>query len=239
LARYFGIDSPINTPSGIKEFKALAIELLDKEVPEIYNQAVMEFGAIQCKPQNPLCESCPLAESCIALRDGKISQLPVKLKTLKIKKRYFNYLVFISEENKTLIEKRIGKGIWQGLYQFPLVETKKQLEAGDIVAEEKFISLAGENPKDVTLYNDTPILHKLTHQHIFAHFWLIQEETLAGNAVPVENLVDYPVPVLIANFLKECNIPEYNLPHPELGKSNSDPAVLSCHSSDARGEVEK
>lgn len=213
LARYFGIDTPINTPAGIKEFKALAIELLDKEVPEIYNQAVMEFGATQCKPQNPLCESCPLAESCIALSDGKISQLPVKLKTLKIKKRYFNYLVFISEENKTIIEERQGKGIWQGLYQFPLVETKKQLKAGDIVAEEKFISLAGKDPKNVTLYNDIPILHKLTHQHIFTHFWLIQKETLPDNAVQVDLLLDYPVPVLIANFLNDCNISEYNLPY--------------------------
>lgn len=212
LARYFGIDTPINTPAGIKEFKALAIELLDKDVPEIYNQAVMEFGAIQCKPQNPLCESCPLAESCIALRDGKISQLPVKLKTLKIKKRYFNYLVFISEENKTIIEQRQGKGIWQGLYQFPLVETKKQLKAEDIVAEEKFISLAGEGPKDVNLYNDIPVLHKLTHQHIYTHFWLIQKEKLPDNAVPVELLSDYPVPVLIANFLNECNISEYGCP---------------------------
>lgn len=210
LARYFDIDSPINSPAGIKEFKALAFELLDKEFPEIYNQAVMEFGATQCKPQNPLCESCPLAESCIALSDGKISQLPVKLKTLKIKKRYFNYLVFISEDNKTMVEQRLGKGIWQGLYQFPLVETIKQLKAEDIVVEEKFISLAGEDLKEVTLYNDTPILHKLSHQHIYTHFWLIQKETLPENAVPLEFLVDYPVPVLIANFLNECNISEYN-----------------------------
>lgn len=210
LARYFGIDSPINTPAGIKEFKALAFELLDKEFPEIYNQAVMEFGATQCKPQNPLCESCPLAESCIALRDGKISQLPVKLKTLKIKKRYFNYLVFISEENKTLIEQRLGKGIWQGLYQFPLVETKKQLKTEDIIADEKFVSMAGVGLEDITLYNDTPILHKLSHQHIYTHFWLIQKKSLPENAVSLEFINDYPVPVLIANFLNECDISEYN-----------------------------
>lgn len=209
LARYLGVDSPINTPAGIKEFKALAIELLDKEFPEIYNQAIMEFGATQCKPQNPLCESCPLADSCVALKEGKISQLPVKLKTLKIKKRYFNYLVFISEENETLIEQRLGKGIWEGLYQFPLVETKKQLKVEGIVADEKFIALAGKDLKDVTLYNDTPILHKLSHQHIYTHFWLIQKESLPEAAVPVELLADYPVPVLIANFLNECNISDY------------------------------
>ncbi len=123
LSRYFDIDTPINSTAGIKEFKLLAKELLDKEDPATYNQAIMEFGALQCKPQSPLCNTCPLSASCLALKNNKISMLPVKLKKGKIKKRYFNYLVFQSEENKTILEKRSGKGIWEGLYQFPLIET--------------------------------------------------------------------------------------------------------------------
>ncbi|MGM0390839.1 MAG: A/G-specific adenine glycosylase [Bacteroidota bacterium] len=216
LARYFDIETPVNSSAGIKEFKQLAAELLDIDDPGTYNQAVMEFGALQCKPQLPLCESCPLSGSCLALKNGKIAQLPVKLKKAKVKKRYFNYLVFISEENTTLIEQRLGKGIWEGLYQFPLVETTTRLNEKEILLEEEFISFAGKDPKQITLYNRTPIIHKLSHQHIFTNFWLIKKNKLPENSVSVANLRKYPVPVLIANFIQEYNFPEYCLQDREL-----------------------
>ncbi len=216
LARYFDIETPVNSSAGIKEFKQLAAELLDSDDPGTYNQAVMEFGALQCKPQLPLCESCPLSGSCLALKNGKISQLPVKLKKAKVKKRYFNYLVFISEENTTLIEQRLGKGIWEGLYQFPLVETTSRLKEEEILLEEEFISFAGDDPKQITLYNSTPIIHKLSHQHIFTNFWLIKKNKLPENAVSLTNLRKYPVPVLIANFIQDYNFPEYCLQDREL-----------------------
>src|SRR5690606_28792902 len=122
LARYFDIDTPINSTAGIKEFKTLAEEVMDRENPGDYNQAVMEFGALQCKPQLPLCNTCPLVNGCLALKNGKIGELPVKLKKAKVKKRYFNYLVFLSEENNTILQQREGKGIWEGLYQFTLLK---------------------------------------------------------------------------------------------------------------------
>ncbi|MFN4761844.1 A/G-specific adenine glycosylase [Gillisia sp. Q332] len=216
LARYFDIETPVNSSAGIKEFKQLATELLDIEDPGTYNQAVMEFGALQCKPQLPLCESCPLSGSCLALKNGKIGQLPVKLKKAKVKKRYFNYLVFISEENTTLIEQRLGKGIWEGLYQFPLVETTSRLKEEEILLEEEFINFAGRDPKQITLFNSSPIIHKLSHQHIFTNFWLIKKNKLPESSVSVANLKKYPVPVLIANFIQDYNFPEYGLQDGDL-----------------------
>ena len=216
LARYFDIETPVNSSAGIKEFKELAAELLDNEDPGTYNQAVMEFGALQCKPQLPLCESCPLSGSCLALKNGKIGQLPVKLKKAKVKKRYFNYLVFISEDNTTLIEQRLGKGIWEGLYQFPLVETSTRLKEEEILLEEEFIEFVGKDPKQITLYNDSPIIHKLSHQHIFTNFWLIKKVELPENSVSVANLKKYPVPVLIANFIQDYNFPGYGLQDGDL-----------------------
>lgn len=203
LSRYFGIDTPINSTAGAKEFKELANELLDASAPGMFNQATIEFGAIQCKPQLPLCQTCPFAYSCIARKEGRIKELPVKIKKLKVKDRYFNYLVFLSEENKTLIEQRTGKGIWQGLYQFPLVETNSLPDADDLIQHEQFRKIVGEEAFNITLYNKMPVIHKLTHQHLHTHFWLVEKEELPRKAVAVDTLAEYPVPVLIANFLRE------------------------------------
>ncbi|MCF4100448.1 A/G-specific adenine glycosylase [Gillisia sp. M10.2A] len=209
LARYFDIDTPINSSEGIKIFKQLAMEVMDREDPATYNQAIMEFGALQCKPQQPLCGSCPLAASCLALKNNKISELPVKLKKGKIKKRYFNYLVFISLENNTLIEQRSGKGIWEGLYQFPLVETEAPVTQQELINKAEFKSYTGVDMLDITLYNDTPIIHKLSHQHLYTTFWVIEKIELPDIAVSVGALQDYPVPVLIANFLNDFEFAEF------------------------------
>ena len=91
LSRYFGIDTPINSPKGAKEFKQLAQELIDKKDPATFNQAIMEFGATQCKPQSPDCTLCPFTSSCIAFNENRIIELPVKIKSGKAKKKYFNF----------------------------------------------------------------------------------------------------------------------------------------------------
>ena len=132
LARYFGIATPINSSLGIKEFKNLAQQLIDVDKPGNHNQALMEFGARQCKPQNPNCEICIFNDSCIALQQKKISELPVKLKKTKVKNIYFNYIVLIFKNKKTLLQKRIGKGIWQNLYEFPLIETEKNFKLEEL-----------------------------------------------------------------------------------------------------------
>lgn len=207
LARYFDVNTPINSSTGKKEFKELAAELLDKNQPSLFNQGIMEFGALQCKPKNPLCDTCPFNSSCLALKKRKVSELPVKIKKGKIKNRYFNYLIFLSEDNKTLLQQREGKGIWHGLYQFPLIETKKDIAEAELIEKETdFQQLVGEIDTSVNLYNDKPVVHKLSHQHIFARFWLVPVNKLPAKGISVEKVQDYPVPVLIQNFITEIEL---------------------------------
>lgn len=203
LSRYFDIDTPVNSSAGMKEFKDLSQELLGDEDPWTYNQGIMEFGATHCKPQNPYCDSCPLSASCLALKNKKVNVLPVKIKKGKIKDRYFNYIVFRTGDNTTLLEQRKGKGIWEGMYQFPLVETETSISPGEFPHLQKFKKLIGEEFSGITLYNEIPIIHKLTHQHIHTRFWIVDKQELGKKPIAVKKVKDYPVPVLIANFLNE------------------------------------
>ena len=202
LSRIFGIDTPINSTQGIKEFKELAQELIDKKQPADFNQAIMEFGAIQCKPQNPYCLHCIFNDSCVALQKNSISTLPVKLKKTKVKNRYLHYLVFRSSDQKTMIERRAGKGIWQGLYQFPLVEG--EFESDRFRESELFLKkTASHTIRNVSLYNAKPIIHKLSHQHLHTTFWIVDVKQLQEDAIEIETLKSYPVPVLIGNFIAQ------------------------------------
>ncbi|MDX1542365.1 MAG: A/G-specific adenine glycosylase [Christiangramia sp.] len=209
LSRIFGIDTPINSTTGIKEFKALAMELLDKKDPATFNQALMEFGALHCKPQNPACEVCPFNDKCIALKDHKVRELPVKLKKTKVKKRYFNYLVFDLDNNRTVLEQRTGKGIWNGLYQFPLVESQKLLEKKELILRDDFNTMVDDDGFSLELFNEEPVVHKLSHQHLYTRFWLVNSSGISKETVGLNQVLDYPVPVLIENFLNEFLPEEY------------------------------
>ncbi len=202
LARYFGIKTPINTSKGIKEFKELAQSLIDADEPGIFNQSIMEFGSLQCKPQNPDCHSCPLQSSCVAYEKKLVKDLPIKEKKLKVKKRFFNYLVFVSKDGETILEQRTGKGIWQGMYQFPLIETKEEIPSNRIIYLEEFVEKV---PQDSTItYSEFGyVVHKLSHQHLYTHFWIIQTNELKGTSVPWEEIEKFAVPVLISNFLEQ------------------------------------
>ena len=202
LSRYFGIYTPINSSKGIKEFKELAQTLIDSSQPGIYNQAIMDFGAMQCKPQNPLCDSCPLSNSCVALDKKIIKELPVKEKKIKIKKRYFNFLVVVTDTKKTIIEERIGKGIWQGLYQFPLIETTTNIDENTLISSEDFRS---KFPLETTvsLFNSKEIVHKLSHQHLYTKFWIVKTSEIKEKTILWKDIKQFPVPILIDNFLNE------------------------------------
>lgn len=202
LSRYFGISTPINSTKGIKEFKELAQTLIDTSQPDVYNQAIMDFGAMHCKPQNPLCNKCPLANGCVALAKNQIKELPVKEKKTKIKKRYFNYLVPITEENETVLEERKGKGIWQGLYQFPLVETQKKTSEEELVKNKQFTMLFPEETT-ISLFNTEDIIHKLSHQHLITKFWIVKTRKVNEQTMDWAVVKKYPVPVLIDKFLEE------------------------------------
>ena len=205
LSRYFGIELPINSPAGIKYFKKLAREVMYVEDIRDYNQGIMEFGAIQCAPKKPYCLHCPLNDGCVALKENRTHELPVKLKKTKVRNRFFNYLVVVDSENKTLLEQRLGKGIWQNLYQFPLLETNKEI-ALDIIRKEALTLLKLNRIADVYLFNDKPIIHKLSHQHLHTKFWILQLDTEIRKGIPWEEITNFPVPVLIADFIKTFKI---------------------------------
>ena len=115
LSRYFDMETDIAVASAKKEFAALAFELMPKDKPAIFNQAIMEFGALQCVPKNPNCNVCVFNTSCAALQKKKVDQLPVKSKKLKVRNRFFNYLVVSDDNENTIIQKRTAKGIWHNL----------------------------------------------------------------------------------------------------------------------------
>ncbi|WP_027138293.1 A/G-specific adenine glycosylase [Gaetbulibacter saemankumensis] len=205
LARYFNIDTPINSSKGAKEFKLLAQELIDKKDPANFNQAIMEFGATQCKPQNPDCTSCPFQSGCLAFNKGIVGELPVKIKAAKAKRKYFNFLVVISNNGQTVLEKREGKGIWENLYQFPLIESKTDLAYEDLNIQVEAHPVLKHKSFELSLYNKDCIIHKLSHQHLHTRFWIAKLDDVIDNGVSISKINDYAVPVLIGNFIETFN----------------------------------
>ena len=206
LSRYFDIETDIAQACAKKEFAALAFELMPKDNPATFNQAIMEFGALQCVPKSPNCSICVFNESCAALQKKKVDRLPVKSKKIKVRNRYFNYIVANDENENTLIQKRISKGIWQNLYEFPLLETEKE-ENFDFVLEQIQSEYFKENSISSMLEtNDKSIIHKLSHQHLHIKFWKVNVNGTIKNGINQENLKTFPFPIVIHNFIeKELN----------------------------------
>ena len=205
LARYFGIETPINSPKGIKEFKKLAQLLLDPQRPGTHNQATMEFGAVVCKPQNPNCVSCPLNNSCFALQNKKIKDLPLKINKIKIKNRYFNYLV-VDNNKQILIRQRTGKDIWKNLFEFPLFESNNEISANDLIRTDEFQYLVANQKYKLKKFNEKQIVHKLTHQNLYTTFWIIELKSELKNSILWENLGNFAIPTLIQNFIDKYRI---------------------------------
>lgn len=203
LSRYFGIDTPIDSGKAKKEFYVLAQSLIEGHAPGIFNQAIMEFGAIQCKPVNPDCSICPLVESCFAFRNKKISELPVKAKAAKVRNRYFHYLVM--RQNETLyLKKRTGSDIWKNLYDFPLIETAKPMNPKKLTQSKEWKShFKGIKMKTGTM--SAAYKHLLSHQTIHARFYEIElkdSKGLKADWIPVTapQLKKYAVPRLIERY---------------------------------------
>jgi A/G-specific adenine glycosylase len=205
LARVFGVDTDIASPQGEKEFRALAQQLLPIEKAADYNQAIMEFGAIQCTPQKPNCMFCPLNDFCQAYQSGRQAELPVKNLKIKTKERYFHYLIFKNSENKLAMKKRENKDIWASLYDFYLLETaEKFLETEDLLNHSDF-------PKIDTTFavvKESPMYqHILTHQKIFAKFWHFELKEakldIGLNFYDYSEIQALPKPILIANYLEK------------------------------------
>lgn len=200
LSRHFGIYEPINTAPAFSLFKQKAQQLLDINQPGNFNQALMEFGALQCVPKNPNCEICIFQNSCHALKHGKVNDLPLKIPRPKTRKRYFNYLVLVDPYHCFLLQKREMKGIWQHLYEFPLWESSKNLNDLPIKAQ-KILALEATTPWQ--LWKDTPVIHKLSHQELHITFWTATVLNPIKRGVSPYQMEAYPVPVVIQNFIHE------------------------------------
>ena len=194
LSRHFGISTPINSPEGKKEFAQLAQSLLPAGEASDYNQGMMDFGAVQCTPQSPQCLSCPLQETCVAFREERVGELPVKLKTLKVKERHLIY-IYIRCNGYTAIHRRPAGDIWQGLYE-PLCLEGDSREGWSVTT-------------NLTLLK-TSVKHVLTHRVLYADFYLWETDerpTLPDDYfwIPEGDIDNYGVPRLIERLLNELN----------------------------------
>lgn len=203
LSRVFQVETDISNASAKKEFQELALALMPKEQPALFNQAIMEFGALQCVPKNPNCTICVFNSSCLALKNNKVAMLPVKTKKTKVTNRFLNYLIFEDEEQNTLIQKRSAKGIWHNLYEFPLIESENNLELESIIT---FIAEKYENEypiQSVEKLNPMPINHKLSHQNLSIQFWKVRIKGLLTHGLPLSNAQKFPFPIVIVNFIEK------------------------------------
>ncbi|PID68717.1 MAG: A/G-specific adenine glycosylase [Flavobacteriia bacterium] len=197
LSRVFGIKTPINEHKAKTEFKTLAQSLMSAHSPGTFNQAMMEFGALQCTPKNPDCEGCPMIQMCFAFEHGVIDQLPVKLKKLTVKKRFFDYLIFKLPNHKTLLYKREHKDIWRHLYQFPLIESQTFPDVETIHQKAQAIAQVSQ----LKLLTPQPVKHKLTHQDISIRFWEVVSDEVIEDSIDWSSVGEYPLPIAIHKFL--------------------------------------
>ena len=204
LSRYFDVETDISSATAKKEFATLAKELMPNDNPALFNQAIMEFGALQCVPKNPNCEICVFSSSCAALQKNKVNQLPIKTKKTKVRNRYFHYLIFQDNDNTTIINKRTEKGIWQNLYEFPVIETEKIVSQETIIAKIKsdFYDL---DITDVFVFDD-PIIHKLSHQHLAISFYKVSVSKKLVEGINIASIEQFPFPIVIFNFIKKYSI---------------------------------
>jgi A/G-specific adenine glycosylase len=211
ISRVFGIKTPIDSSQGKKEFNEIAASLLDKKDPGTHNQAIMEFGALYCKPASPDCNSCIFNNVCHAYRNNEVQTLPVKEKKTKIRSRFFNYLV-LQKKEQIIIRKRRGNDIWTNLYDFPLIETSSELEEEEFFTSTQWKELSGQLDFKFSKVSP-PYKHILSHQHIFAKFWLIEPKgslkkiaPAASVIVNVSDLTKYAVPRLIERYLQDASL---------------------------------
>jgi len=175
LSRYFGIKTPVDAHKARKEFTVLAEELLllaDK--PSRFNQAIMDFGALQCKPASPDCPKCPLKKKCYAFANNQVNVFPVKEKKTIVKERFFHYLV-VRKGNRFLLHKRAGNDIWKNLYEFPMIEAEKLLSGKEIVKNEIWKRLFSNSKAKISATGISTI-QKLTHQKINGVFFEVAVE---------------------------------------------------------------
>lgn len=209
LARYFGVSTPVGSATGKKFYTELAQSLLDKKNPANYNQAIMDFGATVCKPQNPLCTACIQATHCEAYQHAWTHLLPVKIQPAQRKTRWLYYYIISDGRGKVWIRERVIKDIWQHLYEFVLWETGQLIPQADLASSAFITEKMGQH--DFQILHVSPVFSQtLTHQFIKGCFVHVKPNKLLGKlagyqSVPVERLNEFPFPKMISLYIK--NLP--------------------------------
>lgn len=201
LSRYFNVDSDISDGKTKKEFQKLAQEVLPKDNPAVFNQAIMEFGALQCVPKNPNCENCIYSSSCGALQHKKVAQLPLKSKKTKVVNKYFNYLILKDIEGNFIVQKREGKGIWENLYEFVLIETDVSVPATDFLKTINGMEFFDQKPIDFFVLHQREIQHKLSHQNLYIRFFQLNFDVKLADSKSFTAIQKLPFPIVIHNFI--------------------------------------
>jgi A/G-specific adenine glycosylase len=207
LSRYFGIETPIDTSIGKKEFQKLANSVLDSTKPDVHNQSIMEFGALQCVPKNPDCANCPIQSSCYANEHNKATLLPIKQGKTRQRKRFFNYLI-IEYKESVFIKKREGKGIWQNLFDFPLIESEQELQVKELINQADFKILFSDTKYNLNHVSETR-KHVLSHQILMAKFYHLrissESDQIENNYLKIDrvNFSKYAIPKLIDKYIRE------------------------------------
>lgn len=206
LSRYFGISTPVDSSNGKTLYTLLANELLDRDEPGIYNQAIMDFGAVVCKPQQPLCGLCPQKNDCRALALKAVKGLPVKEKKLIKRNRWFTYFV-VEITDQILVRKRTGKDIWENLYEFVLYETEQPLVPDEQIIRPVLKTIFGKH--SLRIKNISPVAHQqLTHQHITGQFIELETTTMPTalkgyETVKKTMLKKLPFPKFITGWMQQ------------------------------------
>lgn len=207
LARVFGIETPVNTSRGKKQFTALANELISPKNPAEHNQAMMEFGALHCTPKNPDCSNCAFQASCIANKSNLQYVLPIKLKGKASTNRYFYYFVICNDQS-LLMKPRKGDDIWKGLYDFYLVEKNRPAKILNIMNEDAILKKLKWSSSVIT----RQYKHKLSHQTILCKFIVVQAQKRTFNSDKnlrfhtLKKIQNLPKPVLISRFLDDFHL---------------------------------
>lgn len=208
FSRFFGIQEPADSPVTKREVSRLAQQFMEPLQPRAYNQAIMEMGSILCKPIHPDCQICTFRSDCFAYQNNLVEKLPAPKRPPKQRHRYFHYLVFVQPDashiDQLLLSKRADKDIWQGLYDFPLVETDMPITLAELILHPEWEKRMGKG-SEVSVVKVGSSKHLLSHQVIHATFYVVskppaQDDT--SQLVSVNELTQFPVPRLIERFLE-------------------------------------
>lgn len=205
LARVFGVFTPVNSSQARREFFNLAGELIDRNCPAVFNQAIIDLGALVCTPRRPSCSTCPFTDYCYAHVNNLVGLLPVKNPKNPPRSRYFTYIM-INYNGTTFVRKREGNDIWHSLYEFPLIETSEQVDTTQLVETEAWKELMGGSTAEI-IHVSNPIKHQLSHITLHARFIIVRmsNPTYALRTeyrnISIDSLQELSVPRLIDSYM--------------------------------------